>query len=162
MFLCLCILMIFRFFSPDAKTYVNHVRQVLQKLLENHLYVKADKCEFFAETVSFLGYINSPNQIQMDPAKVSAVSNWPTPDSRKKVQQFPGFANFYRKFIRNFSSVAAPLLVLTSPKVPFKWTPQADVAFQHLRERFTTAPTLTIPDPQRQIQQDTPMCLPVA
>lgn len=70
--------------------------------------------------------------------------------SRKKVQQFLGFANFYRKFIRNFSSVAAPLHVLTSPKVPFKWTPQADIAFQRLRERFTSAPILTISDPQRQ------------
>ena len=137
-------------FSPDAKSHVNHVRQVLQKLLENQLHVKAEKCEFHAEKVAFLGYIISPNQIQMDPTKVSAVSKWPTPDSRKKVQQFLGFANFYRKFIRNFSSVAAPLHVLTSPKVPFKWTPQGDVAFQLLRERFTTTPILTIPDPHRQ------------
>lgn len=137
-------------FSPDAKSHVNHVRQVLQKLLDNQLYVKAEKCEFHTEEVSFLGYIVSPNHIQMDPAKVSAVSQWPTPDSRKKVQQFLGFANFYRKFIRNFSSVAAPLHVLTSPKVPFKWTPQADLAFKLLRDRFTSAPILTIPDPQRQ------------
>jgi len=137
-------------FSPDSESHVNYVRQVLQKLLENQLYVKAEKCEFLAEKVSFLGYIISPNQIQMDPTKVSAVSKWPTPDSRKKVQQFLGFANFYRKFIRNFSSVAAPLHVLTSPKFPFKWTPQADIAFQRLREGFTTAPILTIPDPQWQ------------
>ena len=70
-----------------------------------------------------MGYIISPNQIQMDPAKVSAVVNWPILDSKKKVQQFLGFANFYRKFIQNFSSVAAPLHALTSSKAPFQWTP---------------------------------------
>ncbi|XP_029314095.1 uncharacterized protein LOC115025772 [Cottoperca gobio] len=118
----------------------------------------------------------------MDPAKVSAVANWPTPDSRKKVQQFLGFAHFYRRFIRNFSSVAAPLHVLTSSKVLFRWTPQADTAFQSLKEMFTTAPILTILDPLCQFvvevdasnegigvpvakvcggQQDASVCLPV-
>lgn len=137
-------------FSPDTETHAVHVRQVLQKLLENQLYVKAEKCDFHAATVSFLGYIVTANQIQMDPAKVSAVADWPTLDSRRKVQQFLGFANFYRKFIRSFSSVAAPLHALTSSKVPFQWTPQAEKAFQCLKERFTTAPVLTVPDPQRQ------------
>ena len=84
----------------------------------------------------------------VDPAKISAVANWPTPDSRKKVQL--GFANFYRKFIRNFSSVAAPLHALTSSKVPFQWTPQAEKIFQRLKERFTLALVLSVPDSQQQ------------
>ena len=67
-----------------------------------------------ADTVSFLGFIVAPGRVQMDPAKVSAVAEWPTPDSRKKVQQFLGFANFYRRFVRGFSAIAAPLHVLTS------------------------------------------------
>ena len=86
----------------------------------------------------------------MDPAKVSAVADWPTPDSRKKVQQFLGFANFYRRFIRGFSAIAAPLHALTSPQVQFHWSPEADDAFNQLKRRFTTAPILTMPDPQRQ------------
>ena len=53
-------------FSPDSQTHVPQVRQVLQKLLENHLYVKAEKCDFHAATVSFLGHIVTANQVQMD------------------------------------------------------------------------------------------------
>lgn len=137
-------------FSPDRDTHVRHVRQVLQRLLENHLYVKAEKSEFHANVVSFLGFVIAPGKIQMDPAKVSAVAQWPTPDNRKKVQQFLGFANFYRRFIRNFSAIASPLHVLTSPQAPFLWSPQAEVAFTRLKEMFTTAPILTVPDPSRQ------------
>ena len=137
-------------FSRDEDSHVPHVRQVLRKLLDNQLYVKAEKCEFHVSSTSFLGFILGPDQIMMDPAKVSAVADWPTPSSRKKVQQFLGFANFYRKFVRNFSSIAAPMHVLTSPSVQFVWTPQADQAFQKLKKVFTTAPILTIPDPQRQ------------
>ena len=137
-------------YSRDLDTHRRHVSQVLQRLLDNHLYVKAEKSEFHANTVSFLGFIVAPGRVQMDPAKVSAVVEWPTPDSRKKVQQFLGFANFYRRFIRGFSAIAAPLHTLTPPQVRFNWSPEAEEAFQTLKRRFTSAPILILPDPQRQ------------
>ena len=62
----------------------------------------------------------------MDQAKVSAVAEWPMPDSRKEVQQFLGFANFYWRFIRGFSTIAAPLHALTSPQVRFNWSLEAE------------------------------------
>lgn len=117
-------------FSPDKKTHIQHVLQILKRLLDHQLFVKAEKCEFHVSTVPFLGFIVSSDNIQMDPAKVSAVAKWPTPTSRKQVQRFLGFANFYRWFIRNFSSVAAPLHALTSPNIRFWWLTQADAAFQ--------------------------------
>ncbi|KAI3354953.1 hypothetical protein L3Q82_004746 [Scortum barcoo] len=135
-------------FSPDPVTHQHQVWQVLIRLLENQLYVKAEKCEFHASSVSFLGFIVEENKVKMDSEKVSAVTNWPPLSTRKKVQQFLGFTNFYRKFIRNFSAVAAPLHALTSPKVPFQWGPQAEEAFERLKRMFTTAPVLTMPDPQ--------------
>ncbi|KAL2095692.1 hypothetical protein ACEWY4_007840 [Coilia grayii] len=88
--------------------------------------------------------------IQMDPTKVSAVTSWPVPENRKQLQQFLGFANFYRRFIRNYSSVAAPLTALTSTKQSFSWTTAADEAFRNLKTRFTSAPILQVPDPERQ------------
>ena len=106
-------------YSPDLKTHQVHVAKVLKRLLEHQLYVKAEKSDFHANTVSFLGFIIAPGKVQMDPAKVSAVAEWPTPDSRKKVQQFLGFANFYRRFIRSFREIAAPLHALTSSQVQF-------------------------------------------
>ena len=135
-------------YSSDLESHKTHVSQVLQRLLEHKLYVKAEKSEFHADTISFLGFIVAPGRVQMDRAKIRAVAEWPTPDNRKKVQQFLGFANFYRQFIRGFSAIAAPLHTLTSPKVRFLWSPEAASAFQELKRRFTTAPILTMPDPQ--------------
>ncbi|KAI3376076.1 hypothetical protein L3Q82_016603 [Scortum barcoo] len=90
-------------FSRSLPEHTQHVRQVLQRLLENQLFVKAEKCEFHVSKVSFLGFIIAPGQLHPDPSKIKAVENWPTPSTRKKLQQFLGFANFYRRFIRNYS-----------------------------------------------------------
>ena len=137
-------------FSPDEATHQIHVHQVLHQLLQHQLFVKAEKCQFHVPTVSFLGFIVSEGRIQMDPGKVKAVAEWPTPENRKQVQHFLGFANFYRRFVWNFSTVAAPLHELTSPKNRFVWSSLADRAFNKLRLAFTTAPVLVLPDPCRQ------------
>uniref|UniRef100_A0A673CBI9 Gypsy retrotransposon integrase-like protein 1 n=1 Tax=Sphaeramia orbicularis TaxID=375764 RepID=A0A673CBI9_9TELE len=137
-------------FSSDEETHIQHVRQVLQRLLANQLFVKSEKCEFHQSSVSFLGFIIAEGSVQMDPEKVSAVREWPTPASRKDVQRFLGFANFYRKFIRGFSSVAAPLHSLTSSKSVFRWSPEAEKAFNHLKRAFSSAPILSVPDPALQ------------
>ena len=137
-------------YSPDLDTHSEHVNRVLKRLLENQLYVKTEKSAFHADTTCFLGFIVAPGRVQMDPAKVSAVAEWPTPESCKKVQQFLGFANFYKGFIRSFSAIAAPLHALTSTQVQFHWSPEADAAFQNLKRCFTSAPILTILDLQHQ------------
>ncbi len=86
----------------------------------------------------------------MDPDKVKAVISWPTPDSRKALQRFLGFANFYRCFIRNFSQLAAPLTALISTKTAFRWSNAAEAAFTKLRSRFVSTSILRAPDPTRQ------------
>ncbi len=101
-------------FSQNERDHVQHVRRVLQRLLENRLFAKVEKCEFHATVGSVPGIYPLSRGIRMDPAKVEAVADWPTPDSRRAVQRFLGFANFYRRFIRNFSQVALPLTDLTS------------------------------------------------
>lgn len=137
-------------YSRNREEHVLHVRQVLERLLKNRLFVKAEKCEFHASTVSFLGYIISQGEVCMDPAKLSAVKDWPQPENRKELQRFLGFANFYRRFIRDYSKVAAPLTALTSTTRRFLWTQEATRAFQDLKLRFTSAPILTQPDPELQ------------
>uniref|UniRef100_A0A8K9UZ16 Gypsy retrotransposon integrase-like protein 1 n=1 Tax=Oncorhynchus mykiss TaxID=8022 RepID=A0A8K9UZ16_ONCMY len=137
-------------FSPSLQIHVQHVRRVLQRLLENCLFVKAEKCTFHASSVTFLGSVISAEGIKMDPAKVQAVIDWPAPKSRIELQRFLGFANFYRRFIRNFGQVAAPLTALTSVKTCFKWSVSAQGAFDLLKNRFTSAPILVTPDVSRQ------------
>lgn len=137
-------------FFPDIDTYRKHVRQVLEQLLQNRLFVKAEKFEFHVSTVSFLGFVVSEGRVSMDPEKVRAVQEWPTPTSRKELQRFLGFANFYRKFIRTFSHIASPLHALTSSKMQFLWSPQAESTFLRLKSSFVAAPVLILPDPKHQ------------
>lgn len=137
-------------FSKTPQEHEQHVRQVLQRLLENKLYVKAEKCDFHTSKVSFLGFVVESGQVKADTEKVKAVADWPIPSSRKQLQRFLGFANFYRRFIKNFSRVVAPLTKLTSPSKQFCWTPEAQSAFTTLKDLFTSAPVLRQPDPSRQ------------
>ena len=136
-------------FSKSRDEHVVHVRLVLQRLLENRLFVKAEKCEFHTTSLEFLGHIVQEGKVSTDPKKVRAVREWPVPRSRLDLQRFLGFANFYRRFIMNFSSIAAPLCALTSTRVAFSWTPEADRAFSFLKDAFSSAPVLAYPDPDR-------------
>ena len=137
-------------FAKSESEHVQHVQSVLQRLQENQLFVKAEKCEFHASKVTFLGFIIRAGRILMDPTKVKAVADWPIPTTRKRLQQFLGFANFYRRFIRNYSTVAAPLTALTSQRLTFQWSSAAEEAFSELKTRFSSAPILAFPDPERQ------------
>ena len=93
--------------------------------------------------MTFVGYMVSRAGIGMDPAKVSSILDWPVPKSVKDVQSFLGFANFYRKFILNYSSLTSPLTNLTRKAVKkFTWTEQAGQAFGQLQRAFTFAPIL--------------------
>uniref|UniRef100_A0A8C6KLF6 Gypsy retrotransposon integrase-like protein 1 n=1 Tax=Nothobranchius furzeri TaxID=105023 RepID=A0A8C6KLF6_NOTFU len=137
-------------FSSSLSEHRHHVRAVLQRLLENRLFVKAEKCEFHASSVKFLGFVLESGRLKTDPEKIQAVRDWPTPTTRKQLQRFLGFANFYRRFIRNYSQIASPLTKLTSTKRTFVWTPEADTAFLELKTRFSQAPVLSRPDPTLQ------------
>ncbi|KAL0152509.1 hypothetical protein M9458_052232 [Cirrhinus mrigala] len=135
-------------YSKTETEHVAHVRAVLSRLLETQLYVKAEKCEFHVHQTSFLGYQVSHQGVKMDSTKVQAVTDWPQPSTIKELQRFLGFANFYRHFIRNYSTIASPLTSLLKNK-PKKlcWTEEASHAFNTLKTSFTSAPVLKHPDP---------------
>lgn len=97
------------------------VNCVLQRLQHHDLYLKPEKCQFERDSIEFLGLVVSHNNMSMDPVKVAGVADWPTPRNLKEVQSFIGFANFYRRFIADFSSIARPLFDLTKKTVPWPW-----------------------------------------
>jgi hypothetical protein len=99
-------------YSTTCAKHVSLVRRVLGRLLEHDLYVKAKKCLFFQQSVSFLGFRISTSGVGMDGDRITAVRNWPTPTTVKEVQRFLGFANYYRRFIRGFGQVAASITSL--------------------------------------------------
>ena len=124
-------------------------------LKEAGLYQKAEKCEFHQQEVKYLGLIVGVNGIRMDPEKVTAVKEWEAPSKLKEVQAFLGFANFYRRFIRNYSRVVQSLTKLTKKLVPFHWGPDQKRAFAELKEAFTTAPVLAHFDYEKEIVLET-------
>ncbi|KAK3539465.1 hypothetical protein QTP70_008497 [Hemibagrus guttatus] len=137
-------------YSTSMEDHVRQVREVLARLQRHHLFVKLEKCEFHRTTVTFLRYVISPRGVEMDTNKVRAVLEWPAPATIKELQRFLGFANFYQRFIRSYSSVATPLMSLLRGKPKkLNWTDQARAAFQRLKDCFITAPILCHPDPDR-------------
>ncbi len=99
----------------------------------------------------FLGYVVSPEGVAMDDHKVQAVLNWPKPMTIKELQRFLCFANFYKCFIRDFSFIAAPLTSMTKRgEVAYSGHQQLTQQSGHLKERFSTAPILHHPDPERE------------
>ena len=119
-------------------------KKVLNLLRENKLYIKLEKCEIKRKEIEYLGLIISEGQIRMDPIKTKAIADWPKPNKKKDLQQFLGFCNFYRRFIKGYSGVAKPLTYLTG-KDPWSWkTPQYH-AFKELKKHGASEPVLMIP-----------------
>ncbi|XP_042611952.1 uncharacterized mitochondrial protein AtMg00860-like [Cyprinus carpio] len=137
-------------YSQSLAEHHRHVAEVLQRLRAFQLYLKAEKCSFHQPSVQFLGYKINSSGIRMDEGKVNAVRDWPIPTTIKELQRFLGFANFYRRFIQNYSAITSPLtsLLRNKPKL-LSWTPAATEAFNSLKKAFTTAPLLVHPDPNR-------------
>ena len=96
-------------YSEDPVKHDDDVIWVLKQLDKYGLYISLDKCRFGTTEVHFLGYVVSPQDITMQKDKLDAIRNWPVPKNINDIQTFLGLANFYRRFIRNFSRIAAPL-----------------------------------------------------
>ena len=105
-------------YSPDAATHTKRTKRVLQRMVELNLHLKLEKCTFAATTVEYLGMIVKPGQLAMDPVKLNGIALWPIPSKVKDVRSFLGFANFYRQFIPNYSTIARPLINLTKKGLP--------------------------------------------
>ena len=132
--------------SPDHHLDTECTKQVLQRLKELDLHLKIKKCKFGVSHIDYLGMILSPGHIEMDPTKLDGIRNWPTPTKVKDVRSFLGFANFYRKFIGDYSNIARPLLDLTKKDTPWNWNNSCQNAFNRLKNCFLTKPILHLPD----------------
>ena len=103
-------------YNKSEKEHAKHVRLVFQKLQKTGLQLDIDKCEFYAQEVKYLGLIITPESIKMDQEKIASVLDWPKPENFKDVQSFLVFANFYKRFIKDFSKYAAHLNGLAKKK----------------------------------------------
>lgn len=139
-------------YSANAAEHDRHVRLVLDTLREHKLYAKKSKCSFFQNHAEFLGHIVTANGLETDPKKVTVVQDWPTPKTVTDVRRFLGFAAWYRRFVKGFSTIAAPLTDLTKNaqgKDTVPWTDREQAAFDALKLALTTTPVLVHFDPTK-------------
>ena len=130
------------------------VEEVLKRLEENDLFVKPEKCKWKVREVEFLGVVIGPRGVEMQKEKVERVLNWPAPRNVKEVQKFLGFANYYRRFIKNFARIVAPLHILVRKGQKWKWEKEQEKAFERLKVVFTIEPILAIPDIDREMRAE--------
>jgi hypothetical protein len=116
----------------------------VQILRENKLSLKPQKCKFEKDEMKYLGMIIGHGKVRMNLVKVTAVEDWPALKNKKEIQQFLGFANYYRHFIKGFSGIAKQLTSLTG-KEQWQWKLEQQVAFEEIKQRICSEPVLTIP-----------------
>jgi len=133
------------------------VKELLKRLQSNGLAVSPGKCVWKATEVEFLGYVIGRNAIRISEDKIQAILEWKTLRSLTEVQSFLGFANFYRRFILNYSRSAKPLTELTKKENgrEWLWNQEAEATFRELKHRFTTAPILAHFDPKKPVLIET-------
>ena len=132
--------------KDDIALHHKQTQQVLQWLWEHGLSIKLSKCMFDAPCMEFLGMIIGQGEVKMDKKKLEAIREWKPPTLVKGVQLFTEIANFYRKFISDFSNIIASLNLLTCKGKPWVWTWLQQVAFECLKHIFSFTPVLQIPD----------------
>ena len=105
--------------------------------------------------MDFLGYVVTKGGFAISPSKVEAIQSWPVHKSRTQLRGFLGLSNYCRKFVPDFSEIVLPLTSLTSDKVPFSWSQDAENAFHTIKEMFISTPVLLMPDPSKEFFLET-------
>ena len=132
-------------FSRTAEEHTERHREVFQSFKDANLKINPPKCEFFRQHLPFLGHIVSRYGIQAGPPKTSAVRQYPVPKSVTEVKSFLGLCSYYRRYVRDFAAIARPLHQLTEKTKEIHWNPEAQEAFEQLKDCLTSTPISAFP-----------------
>jgi len=130
-------------YSKEIDEHLGHLRHVLDVLRKKSLYANLKRCDFCMEMIVFLGYVISAKGIEMDEAKVQ---EWPAPKSITDVRSFHGLASFYRRFVKDFSTIASPLTEIVKKAMGFKWGEEQENVFSLLKSKLISVPLLSLPE----------------
>ncbi|PAA92863.1 hypothetical protein BOX15_Mlig004203g3 [Macrostomum lignano] len=149
-------------YSTDFESHLEHLKEVLKRLIQANMKLKAKKCHLFKSELQYLGHVIGKSGIKRDASKLETIRNWPKPKSVTELRSFLGLCNYYRKFVRDFAEVAAPLCELTNKNIKCiqdNWTRIHDECFELLKERMCSEEVLAYPefntDPQVYFVLDT-------
>nr|GEX30151.1 putative reverse transcriptase domain-containing protein [Tanacetum cinerariifolium] len=129
----------------DEEEYGKYLKIILELLKKERLYAKFLKCDFWLDSIQFLGHVIDRNGVHVDPAKIKAIKNWATPMTPTEVRQFHRLAGYYRRFIEGFSLISKPLTKLTQKDKKCEWGKEEEEAFQTLKQKLCNAPILVLP-----------------
>src|ERR1700761_8781761 len=115
--------------GTSEQHHLNNLRSVFESCRKYNLKLNPYKCEFFRPEVTYLGHKCTQNGVLPDDSKINTMTNYPMPNCKDSVKRFVAFANYYRKFINNFASIASPLNKLTRKKSTFEWTEECTYSF---------------------------------
>ncbi|GKC78116.1 putative reverse transcriptase domain-containing protein, partial [Tanacetum coccineum] len=133
-------------YSKSKEEHEEHLKIILGLLKKEKLYAKFSKCDFWLDSVQFLGHVINSEGVHVDPSKIEAIKNWTTPSTPTEVRQFLGLAGYYRRFIKEFSLIAKPLTKLTQKNKKYEWGEDEEEAFQILKQKLCSAPILALPE----------------
>ena len=133
-------------YSQTWEEHIEHIEEVFQKLHEAGLKLGRDKCDFAKEEIEFLGHVITQEGIKADPKKIQVAKDWETPQTVKQIRSFVGFMSYYRKFIKDFSTIAKPMTLLTQKDQEFNWGEKQQKAFDQLKQILIEEIVLTHPD----------------
>lgn len=132
--------------GQDFEDFLKNIQTVFQRLESCGLTLQPDKCEFMKEEFVYLGHTISKNGLQPNDEKIKSVKEFPIPKNPKEIKSFLGLAGYYRRFIKNFSTIAKPLTELTKKDRSFDFNTKCKRAFQNIKEKLISAPVLKFPD----------------
>lgn len=132
-------------YNKSLSSHLQHLESIFQTLVQGQFYLKRSKCLFAQNQVEYLGHVVSGRGVEPEPSKIHAMVQWPTPTSSKDLKAFLGLTGFYRKFVKNYATITAPLTSLLG-KDAFEWSLTAQSAFEQLKNAMTSAPVLALPD----------------
>lgn len=133
-------------FGSSLNQHNKNLVKVMNRLRKVNLKLNPNKCEFLKKQILYLGHIISSEGILPDPEKVNIMLNYPTPKDANETKRFVAFANYYRKFIKNFADIATPLNQLSKKGVKFIWSEQCQKSFETLKRVLVKPPILQYPD----------------
>ena len=137
-------------FGRTLKEHNENLITLFERLRATGLKLQPDKCEILRPKLEYLGHLITENGVKPNPNKLEAVKNFKKPINAKDVRSFLGLGGYYRKFIKNFSTIAKPLTDLTKKDHTFDWTPKCEESFQKIKNCLCSAPVLKFPDYQEQ------------